>query len=239
MDLKGLGNRLEYKLKTPSTFHASLIATHSASLPHFFLSFSKFLYSLFSSWNPVFKFCTPPTMGLYCLLLNTTSWWQLESQSKFQIFREHALFCLVRHSSLDQSTAIEAKDISEKMVARDYSYLSGGSGCPEGRILAGKIVLLNSLLSVDGTLNTWLEAREILELLVENISPLASITLPSSWFWPKLIYKNKLINGHLIGIHILFFKETDSMILLSNDYVENLNKHHFFNWRNWFIFSLR
>ena len=26
--------------------------------------------------------------------------------------------------------------------------------------MAGKIILLNSLLSVDGTLNTWLEARD-------------------------------------------------------------------------------
>ena len=100
-------------------------------------------------------------MGLYCLLLNKTSWWKLEYQSKFQIFREHALFCLVRHSSLDQSTAQEAKDISEKMVARGlllpfrWEWVSWRKDS-----VAGKIVLLNSLLSVDGTLNTWLEARD-------------------------------------------------------------------------------
>lgn len=161
MDLKGLGDRLEWKLKTPSTFYAFLIATHSASLPHFFLFFSKLLYLSPLLGILFFNFAPPSIMGLYRLLLNKTSWWKLESQSKFQIFRERALFCLVRHSSLDQSTAQEAKAISEKMVARGlllpfrWEWVSWRKDS-----VAGKIILLNSLLSVDGTLNTWLEARD-------------------------------------------------------------------------------
>ena len=105
----------------------------SSSFLSLFLSFCISLLFLGSS---VFKsMCTPPIMDLYCLLLNKMSWWKLESQSKFQIFREHSLFCLVRQSSLDQSTAQEAKAISENMVARGLFLPFRWEWCPEGRIL--------------------------------------------------------------------------------------------------------
>lgn len=136
MDLKGLGNRLEYKLKTPSTFHAS--ASSPRILQVFLISFSlsqSFCISLSSSWNPVFKFLHPTNHGFilsplkYDILVATGISIQIPNFQRT---------CSILFSQTFKSGPVNCTGSQghiREMVARGSLTFQVGSGCPEGRIL--------------------------------------------------------------------------------------------------------